>query len=121
MYGLNSKDTDLSFLLYKEVQQVCIGLYQVILNFDSDVSISVECRVAHHLGEDGKVEEWSPSGSASRSSLPLLLGSRISDVTVVGRGTLRIVFSNRNTLLLYDESDEHESYQISYGGRLIVV
>jgi hypothetical protein len=41
MYGLK-KTIDLGFLMGREVGQVAIGTYQVVLGFDEDVTIAVE-------------------------------------------------------------------------------
>ena len=41
MYGLNP-EINLSFLVGRELLQVCIGIHQVQLHFDKDVSISIE-------------------------------------------------------------------------------
>jgi len=41
MFGLPS-DFDASFLEGAMVLQVCIGLHEVILNFDGDISITIE-------------------------------------------------------------------------------
>ena len=50
MYGLK-QETDLTFLATAELQQVCVGLYQVILNFSNDTTISIESEYE----VDGKV------------------------------------------------------------------
>src|SRR5207237_8419413 len=41
MYGLPS-NTDLSFLVGRQLAQLCLGQYQAQLRFDGDVTISLE-------------------------------------------------------------------------------
>jgi hypothetical protein len=46
MYGLD-KDMDLSFFSEKELLQVCVGEYQIIIRFDGDITLSLECTFEH--------------------------------------------------------------------------
>ena len=57
MYGL-SEDEDLSFLIDRELGQVCVGKFQVNLNFDNQTSISIECEFSFRGADDhGPYEE----------------------------------------------------------------
>jgi hypothetical protein len=46
MYGLD-KDNDLSFFLEKQLEQVCFGWVSINLNFDGDITLSLECTFEH--------------------------------------------------------------------------
>lgn len=118
MYGL-TKNEDLSFLLEKELIQVCIGSHQSILRFCRDTSICLEC--AFDLSNLERVGDESCAPRAGADSLPKLLGSRIINVVNRGGGELAITFSGGFTLTIYDSNSNTESYQISDSTRMIVV
>lgn len=118
MYGL-SIETDVSFLINRELIQVCIGLYQVILNFDESVSISLECDFEHLFQNETLIENNTLPTSAS--TLLKLLGAKISDINNQGNGNLELVFSNDSVLRIFDSNEDEESYQIVFDGKEIVV
>ena len=119
MYGLD-KATDLTFLIGRSLTQICIGLFQLILNMDNELSISVE----------GDFEYIAPgSGKAMRccefpgSACPLveLLGKKIIGVDVTSESTLVLVFEDGSHLRLLDSNLDAESYQITGLNKDIVV
>ena len=118
MNGL-PKNKDLTFLLGKELIQVCVGLHQKIIRFDGETSITLECeyKVLNVEVDEGEVST-SCSGTAK---LLKILGSRITGVTNEGSGELSIAFSNGSVLVVYDSNSEYESYQLSDPTQTIVV
>ncbi|MDH5459217.1 MAG: DUF6188 family protein [Nitrospinota bacterium] len=110
MYGLNKK-TDLSFLIERQLEQVAIGLHQVQLNFDQDVSISLECKFDHT--SNGKSLITSENLPSSASSLLQLIGSKLIRVENHGNGDIEITFSDQNIVKIFDSNKSFESYQIS--------
>jgi len=108
MYGLKS-DQDLGFLCDRELMQVCVGLYQVILRFDSSVSLSVTGR---YLLND------SP---AQPSHLLALLGRRIVTTENMGQGTIVVRFDDGSHLAVLDSNQHYESYEISAPGIYVIV
>ncbi len=118
MYGL-PKSKDLSCLVGKEVIQVCIGLHQYILAFDSNISISLECDFClTHETPDKDQQDMSCSYSRD---LLRLLGSKITGVTNEGNGELVLIFSEGSTLRIQDSNPGYESYQIVLPNETIVV
>lgn len=117
MYGLD-KATDLTFLVGKGLVQICVGLFQLILNFDDGVSISIEGEVEHI-----PVAKPPQSGSLQRVGCCLgdLLGKKIRGFEINDGGMLELTFSDGNTLRLYDSNPDAESYQITGPARNIVV
>lgn len=111
MYGLPTDD--LTFLEGTRLLQVCIGSNEVILNFDREVSITIEStfRVRSSEGED-IVFENSPSSAAA---LAELLSERVTEVHGQTDGTLRLLFSRGAVLEIYDSSKNYESYQVRHG------
>lgn len=123
MYGL-SADVDLSFLVGRELHQVCIGRHQAILYFPDptagDVSISIETDIGHK-SKIGELTALYKTIIPAAPTLVSLMNCIIVKAFAAPPGTLVLVFSNDEVLEVYDTSLEYESYQISYGGKVIVV
>ncbi len=117
MYGL-SKTTNVTFLIGNTLSQICVGLFQLILNFEGDVSISVE-----GIFEYGRAGSMPQSGPMPQSACLLidLLGKEIGGIEILDHGTLAIHFSNGTELTLHDSNANGESYQIVGPGVNIVV
>lgn len=118
MNGL-SKEVDLSFLNGREVIQVAIGIHQVIFSFDEEITISVEGEFRFDSTEGPST--WKPGAPQAASSAIRLLGTTIERVDGREDGTLRLTFSNRDCLTIFDNNKDFESYQISRPGATIVV
>jgi hypothetical protein len=119
MYGLD-KDTDLSFFSEKELLQVCVGEYQIILRFDGSIDLSLECTF-EHVPKHGQVFLGDSSKPISSSSLLTLLGSSVERADNIGEGTIELFFSNGDKVRVYDSNDGTQSYRITFPeGRIIV-
>ena len=119
VYGLPD-ETDLTFFIGTELQQVCIGRHEVILRFGDDLSITVESDIGHRstLGElDAVFKTIVPAAMV----LCNLINAMVSSASVKSPGTLVLQFSNGEALEIYDSNTSYESYQIACGDRLIVV
>jgi uncharacterized protein DUF6188 len=119
MYGLDPK-TDLSFLLGREVQQVAIGIHQVQIRFDQKVCIAIESRF-QYSDRLGQTFECHADHPVDATRLVELLGTALTDFRPEPSGTLALKFGTAGTLILFDDSKEYESYQISTPDRYIVV
>ncbi|MDH5741120.1 MAG: hypothetical protein OEY77_12415 [Nitrospira sp.] len=98
MHGL-PENIDLSFLIGKELQSVCVGFCTVQLHFDGkNTGISVEGRFTHQVGP--KIFQWesdiphSKKMTSAAASIFGLLGTSIISVKSERDGTLRLTFSN---------------------------
>jgi hypothetical protein len=118
MYGLQI-GVDLSFFVGTALSQVCIGANELILNFDSDISVTVESRIA--LTSPGTATEQFDNLRASAALLVGLLELQVATVEARPEGTLRLQFKTGHILDLYDTSETYESYQIRHGSDVIVV
>jgi hypothetical protein len=117
MNGLSST-TDLNFLIGRELLQVSFGLHQTILSFDSDTSISIECKFRLVLkGQPRKAT----NDTRSAGEFSKLLGCVIANAVNKGTGELGIEFSDGSFLELFDSNAGFESYQIAHGKNVIVV
>ena len=118
MYGL-SKDEDLSFLIGRELQQVCVGNFQVILNFDNQTSINIECEFSvRGTAEHGPCEE---NRNINISKLFGVLGHRVVGLTNKGDGDLEIKFSDGSLIAILDADANIESYTISDPNHMIII
>jgi len=118
VYGIG-KQLDLSFLRNLEVIQTRIGLYQVQFAFTEDVCLSVEGRFRYSSG--GEAIDWLPGATKAASAVVNLLGSTVTDVRVPNVETLELSFSNGDSLEVFDNSKEYESFTITRPGVTIVV
>jgi hypothetical protein len=113
MYGL-SRDVSLDPLNGKCLLQVCIGEFQSVLNFDGNVSISIEGEFNCDFPDQ--------SGSCtSKADLLQLIGTRILLVNNTGNGDLMLTFSSGAKLSLHDSNPAAESYEIAFPGCRIIV
>jgi hypothetical protein len=118
MFGL-PPEVDLTFFDARELEQVCIGAHVVILNFDEDVSLTIEGDICHRSSA-GAVTTFVSSASAA-STLVRLINAKVLTALRIHPGTLSLQFSNGETLEVPDTNEYYESYQIRHGQRLIVV
>lgn len=118
MYGLD-KNEDLGFLVEKELEQVCVGRFDLILNFTDDATISLQCEFDHQSeGESIRTSDVLPDAAAS---LLGVLGNTIVSINNPGDGSLEFTFSGGSKLIVYDSNGSAESYQIeSPNGGVIV-
>jgi hypothetical protein len=118
MYGLN-KNTDLSFLIKRQLCQIVVGFYHVQLKLDQDISIDLECQFDHILNGKSKIlSEYLP---ISASSLLELIGSKITKVENHGNGNIEIIFSDQSIIKIFDSNKSYESYEISGPGIKLIV
>jgi anthranilate/para-aminobenzoate synthase component II len=119
VYGLK-EGTDIRFLENLEVIQVCLGLFQVQIHFVGG-SVSIEGKFIHEIAE-GSVSVTHERGTLARGSrLERLLGARVKQARVIANGTTSLVFSNGDRILVFDDSEQCEAYQINTKqGALIV-
>jgi hypothetical protein len=108
-----------SFLVGREVLQVCIGLHQVSLRFDGQVSMNLECKFDHRRATDTlQLPSAFPQKAAGLVSL---LGSKVTKAISKAAKILEIRFANKETLKLYDSNEIYESFQVITPDREIIV
>ena len=112
------QDIDLSFFVDLTLMQVCVGEYELILNFSEHVSVLVQ-------GNFEIVPIFTVSGVSKRLSDILavlsLLGMKTVGVKRDGSHTLILEFSGGRCLLLHDNSPSYESFVITTPHTTIVV
>ena len=122
MNGLDSA-TDLSFFLGQSLTEVGLGKYDVQLHFDKGLAVQIESSAELTLpdGTDVKIPRIGMNGVAGATGLHVLLGKDVVGVSVLGKGDLCIVFDGGEKLVLFDDAEYYECYNISMGSLLIVV
>jgi len=112
VYGLPG-DFDASPFVGRTLDLVSFSANTIHFNFDDDVSITVE----------GTYDHITPSGEAEcevpveHSALMQLVGESVLIAEASEDGTLDLLFSNKQRLIVYDNSDQYESYKINIRGR----
>ncbi len=118
MYGIPA-GIDWTFIIGTELQQLCIGIHQLSLQFSGDVAIGVECDF-EHAGHPAAASQC--RGLPGRApSLISLLGSRVDAVAREGGRVLVLSFSNGEQLRILDSNESFESFQITARGLTIIV
>jgi hypothetical protein len=103
----------LTFLQGLTVEQVCLGQYQTWIHFAPQGRISMEGQYVHSVTSENR-QIVQPRSSCGPNELFRLLGHSVTDVAVISEDSLRINFSNGDTLTLIDDSDQYESFAITY-------
>ena len=108
MYGL-AKDTDLTFLLGKQLERVEVSEYQAQLHFSGSISISIEgeCELNNTPVAYGQLKQ--------------LISDSVVGVTIQDDGTTSLAFVHGNKLSLRDSNSSYESYQITTPDVTIIV
>ncbi len=118
MYGLPA-GIDLSFFHQRTLLQLCIGVHEVILNFDSEIRITVTSSIGFK-GSSNSTLKYADFRQAA-AVLVSLLHQKIIFAGAEGAGTLMLVFASNEIISIYDDSDKFESYTIINADKLIVV
>lgn len=119
MHGFRDS-SDFAFLRSLEVEQVCLGQYQTQIHFYPQGRISIEGQYVHGITSEGR-EIVQLRSSCGPNELYRLLGQSVTDVVVLCDTTLRLSFSNGDTLALIDDTDQYESFIISFNHLEMVV
>lgn len=115
MYGVPT-DLDLSFLQGAEVIQVCLGLHEVQFHFHPAGSVHVQGGWELVGAEGGRIDhghdrpEQRPPYQIHR-----LLGRRVAGTEVSPPAWISLRFDDGAVLRIFDDSREHESFQIQPG------
>lgn len=117
MHGIPS-GYEAPFLRGVKLHQVCVGENEVILHFEMDTTLTVECPTRWRTGEDRR-EHLDPSAAAV--DFVGLVGANVQDVFVLSPTELELAFANATSVVLIDDSDSYESFTVRHGDHLLVV
>jgi hypothetical protein len=113
-----AKDTDLSPLAGKMVEQVCIGRHQVIVRLEDELCISIEGDFQFGSAASGEREMDYRHAAQKFADL---LERRILKAEVIQNDVVVVEFSDGARLTIFDSSDQYKSFQIKLPDRLVVV
>lgn len=119
MYGLD-KEVDLSPMVNKSIEQICVGQYQVTVNLSDRISISIEAAFKIR-NPHGDVHEVQPNQPETSQGLLSIIGEKVITATLRPPGGVDILLSDGSGLLISDSNREFESYTIDISGETIVV
>ena len=114
----SSENFDITLIKGKVLNQVCIGLYQVILNFDDDISISCESKI--YIWDNKITKEMVFPSHIGTMRILKLLGQQVVDVELDKNETLLLTFSGEIVVEIECENDGYESFQISIGKNFMI-
>lgn len=117
MNGLPA-DTDLSFMVGKTLDQICVDQNAAILKFSGDVSLSFSSKFRIVVGSEDKVFDDILAGL---SMLGRLIAAEVRNVRALPSGTIALDFGDSLNLEVYDSFSSYESYQLRHGSVLWVV
>lgn len=114
MYGLDPANIGrFAHLRGGEVQQVCVGAFdlQFHLHPSGNISIWAKCELRD---SDGAVADvWDGEKRSSKFCAFIdLLGATVADVSIDNSTTFRLRFADGRQLLLFDDSQQYESFSI---------
>lgn len=114
MYGVPA-DLDLSFLHGAELVQVCLGLYGVQFHFHPVGSVHVQGDWELVDAAGGRIDHGHYRPERPPYRLHRLLGRRVAGSEVSSPGWISLRFEGGEVLRIFDDSREHESFQIQPG------
>jgi hypothetical protein len=113
-----AKDTNLSSLVGKLVEQICVSLHQVIVRLEDGLYIAIEGDFSFGIEAiAGKEMDYRNAATAFAG----LLERRVVDAEVIREDAVVFKFSGEAQLTVFDSSDRYESFQIKLPDRLVVV
>jgi hypothetical protein len=122
MYGrsgeLDTGKTGLSFFKGTTLTQIWLGSNDLGLNFDlPPIQIMMQSDFGTKVVGQERMLHDLTNGHLLRS----FLNREVSDAAWGEKGTLILTFAGGDQVLIFDDSDQFESYTISHSGQTIVV
>ena len=120
MYGRSGSlgTFDLSFFIGATLIQICLGAYDLGLNFDGP---PIRVMMQTDFGTKAPGEETRRHDLTTGHLLRSFLNHDVSQALWGENGTLILTFDVGDQILIFDNSDEFESYTIHHAGKTIVV
>ena len=118
MYRLKST-ADISFLLGVCFEQLCVSSGALTINGDNRISIKIFGGFA--VSTSGKAYIRYNGAIDDAVALLPLIGSSVVAAEATIEGGLQIKFSSGAVLVIFDDSDQFESFTIEQGEKIIVV
>ncbi len=113
MYRLPTDAAErLSYLKGAEVEQVCVGKFDLQFHLHPRGKVSVWSR-CELLSPDGNaLDTWDVGRRTDRFLFAELLGGTVADILVEDARTLTLRFADGRRLAIHDTSDQYESFSV---------
>jgi hypothetical protein len=123
MYGRNAEfgTADLSSLTKATLIQICLGAYDLGLIFDGPVRPTSTVMITSSFGIELSGQQLSQYSLEDGHLLRPFLNREIASAAWGKNGTLVLTFDNDEKILVFDDSDQYESYTINLGSTTIVI
>jgi hypothetical protein len=122
MYGrsgqLDTYEISLSFFVGATLTQICLGEHDLGLNFSLP---SIQIMMQSGFGVRAVGQEIDRHDLTLGHLLRGFLNRDVSGAKWAKMGTLELTFAGGDQVLVFDDSDQFESYTISVQGQTIVV
>jgi hypothetical protein len=120
MYGVPD-NLDLGFLIGGELEQICIGLYQIQLHFSPVGTISTMGYWEVRNRDSQLIDQQVGENTAERVPFELhrLLGQTVVSVEITAPTSLTVRFSDGFSFQLFDDSANYESFTIHPGDIIV--
>jgi len=116
--SLDTSTVDLSFFKGATLVQICLGSNDLGLNFDiPSIQIMMQSEFGTRVAGEERVFHNLTDGHLLRS----FLDREASEASWGEKGTLILTITGGGQVLIFDDSDQFESYTIRHSGQIIVV
>jgi len=113
VYGLKAGDIQyLERLKGGEVEQVCVGKYDLQFHLHPQVRLSIQSRCELVAANGTRIDLWEDGIRSDNFRFTDLLGGIVVDVFIDNSTTLRLRFKDGRQLLVYDTSTQYESFSV---------
>lgn len=119
MYGFPPSHA-FAALIDQKLTQLRVGVYQIQLVFDGDLTLSIQSTFTHSVAPPSDPAE-DFSFPRSGSTLTSLLGSKVTSAITSPPESLTIAFSNGESLTVYDDDPHYEALSFSGPGFTVIV
>jgi len=118
MYGIPLSFNN-KILISDSVCQVCVGINDYHINFESGLSITMQCKFQVGQGNDTKdnIDLTDTSGV----NLFKLVGLRVKKCEVFNKAKMRLSFENDVFIEIFDSNADFESFSIVGAGINLIV
>lgn len=106
-----ASDIDLKDIVGSEIQQICVGAFDVQFRFGSKTAICVQSRVTL-LEQLTMIATWDEKTGWSALEFQKVLNVPVTGYSVPNDRLLEIQFQGGLALQVHDDSDQYESLQI---------
>lgn len=120
MHGFSTAKA-LEFLQGAVVTRVCVQRYQADIHLEPEANLRIEGKVVHRVGSEGRDVIHERGGPTGPNEFWRLLGQTITGLQPQPPDSLRISFSNGDSLTLVDDSEQYESFVIEAPGQIVVI